>query len=617
MRIKSTVLVLALVSLGIAATAGVAAGQSGANACEFPYDSDDQLRDTVTTTGVDEKPETIVTGAPSVTQIVWEMGLQDRVVGVSNPENVGYLNGVRGKTDVGSAVNSSTFSFESDFPVNVGEANNGNPPDLLIGELNVFGLESGLDPFSDVYDYHWFEAGSSFGEIENTVRDVGRMTGECEASENVIDEFRGDIREVESTVAGRDPVSVLYTTPTDGGAFVPGNGTFIHDMITTAGGKNIYAEVGIEGFKPIEDETSVAAVLGQNPDWIVVLDTDPTVPRNDLYNATTAVQEDQILVVDADLIQQSGPRVTTPLKRMARSFHPEAFGPTDNDGPSYTEPFTGDVGETTTATLSAVGEVSVAEFDSGPVESVEVGVATEGDVSVSVTETGDAPGKALKRVTIEVPEEARGAEGTVRFNIDSETLEEAGLPSEDLVVVKDEGGWIPLDTTAIEAETGTRLIAGTPGYSDFAVVASTEPVVSVDASVDDGVVRLSAADSYDEYGEITRYNWTVDGASYEGESIDVESDGGEATLVVTNDAGLSNETTVEFSVDSAEETVDEQVQDGNETEADGTEEETDEVESDEEGGNETSGDSGGEGLPGFTAVAALVAVVAAAVVSRR
>ena len=112
MRLRTAVLAVALVSMAAVATAGVAAAQTG-DECSFPYDGDDQLRDSITTTGVDEKPETVVTGAPSVTQILWEMGLQDRVVGVSNQDSVDYLEGVDEKTDVGSAVNSSTFAFDS------------------------------------------------------------------------------------------------------------------------------------------------------------------------------------------------------------------------------------------------------------------------------------------------------------------------------------------------------------------------------------------------------------------------------------------------------------------------------------------------------------------------
>jgi len=614
MRLRTAVLAVALVSMAAVATAGVAAAQTG-DECSFPYDGDDQLRDSITTTGVDEKPETVVTGAPSVTQILWEMGLQDRVVGVSNQDSVDYLEGVDEKTDVGSAVNSSTFAFDSSFPVEVGEADGGSSPDLLIGALNVFGLEDGLEPYGDVYDYHWFVGSGDFGDIEDTVRDVGRMTGECEAAENVVEEFRGEITKVETSVGGREPVSVLYTAPTEGTAFVPGNGTFIHDIITTAGGENIYAELGIEGFKQIEDETSVNAVVGENPDWIVLPGGGPEdVPNTDLYNDTTAVREDQVLVVNPDYVQQSAPRVTVPLGRMARSFHPEAFanpGDGGGDGGSGRLEAPDGSGDGLTVSVSVVDDVSRAEFEDGPVETVELGAAVEGDVTVRSLNASSAPGTPLTRFSVTVPEEARDSPGTVRLRADGSSLDEAGVSSEELVVVKlGDGPPTPLNTTAFDTEAGVTVVADTPGFSEFAVVASTPPRAVAEASAENGSVTLSASGSYDVHGEVVGYDWTVGDETHEVESVTVETDADEATLTVTNDAGLTNGTAVELpgvngTARDDEET--EETNDGNRSEVEGDESGTD---------GETDGEDDGEGLPGFTAVAALVALVAALALRR-
>lgn len=613
MRRELTVAVLVLV--GLAVLAGVGAAQD-AEVCDFPYETEGAFGTTV----VEEEPERVVTLAPSVTQVVWELEAQDKVVGVSNTQFVQYLEGIDEFPDVGSA-------FDPSFPERVVAQN----PDHVIGALltpdQANALENaGLQFFS-------FPPRKGFDGIARKVEEVGRQLGKCDKADEVVGEFRRDVDRVETAVEGEPRPTVLYRIPQQG-AFVPGKGTFINDIIATAGGENAYAEEGLEGFVRIpSDETEAEIVLEQDPDWIVLLDTDDPVPENDLYNGTTAVQEDQILTVDANLIQQAAPRVTTPLERMARAFHPDEFKEDDGDGTSRRR-LGGDEGEEppqgTEAVVSSItvaDGVSLAEFRTGPVRAVELSVETEGEVTVSTVEVGDAPGLPLQRVTIDVPDVARDAPGTVRMSVERGLLENASVPTDALVVVRKEadGGWSALDTTTFETDDGVTLVAEAPGFSDFAVVASTEPTPVVDVSVtnaDTGTVALDASASSDEYGEVVGYSWAVGDETYEGETVEVTAeDGDEVRLTVTNDAGLSATATetVEFADEEETDESGERVSgedeeqssaesdEGGEDGTNASEEDTTTPEGDEDEGED---EGGGEGLPGFTAVAALVALIA-------
>lgn len=620
---REKLLILAVVVVGLLALSGVASGQTadpdgvdvGEVECEFPFEPGDGLRASVTSSGVEEKPDTLVTASPSVSQIVWEMGIEDRVVGVGSRSFSQYLDGINDERIDDITVFAADSSFDEEaFIQDVSQADNGEPADVAIGALFVTGLDQ-VENWPDSFERHWFFTSESFEDIQKKVLDIGSMTGECEAAEEVVEDMQDTIDRVERSVEFRDEPVVMFGAPSEGqDNFVPVEGTFKHDIITTAGGENVYATIGMEdedGLEQLIGDEKVAEALSEDPDWIVLAGQGPeAIPDEgvdgDLYSQTTAVQEDQILTVDQNFISQDGPRVVIPLERMARAFHPGAFtdettsigggGSGESDG--LPEPDI-DVEEVTQRLSPVDDDVSRAEFSDGPVDAVEINAEVEGDVTSSVVDTGDAPGAPVQRVSITVPEEARESSGTVRFLVDSDRLEAADVPADDLLAVKDDGGWMPLDTTTLETDDGVTVVADTPSFSDFAVVASTPPVALVDASAEDGTVTLSAADSYDEYGEVVGYEWTVEDEEYDGETVEVEADEGQATLTVTNDAGLTNETTVEFSVD--EETSED------ETEAE--EDEEDDDIADDEPAEE-------EGLPGFTAVAALVALISFALVRR-
>jgi hypothetical protein len=289
---------------------------------------------------------------------------------------------------------------------------------------------------------------------------------------------------------------------------------------------------------------------------------------------------------------------------MARSFHPEAFadpGDGGGDGGSGRLEAPDGTGDGLTASVSVADDVSRAEFEDGPVETVELGAAVEGDVTVRSLDASSAPGTPLTRFSVTVPEEARDSPGTVRLRADGSALDGAGVSSEELVVVKlGDGPPTPLNTTTFDTEAGVTVVADTPGFSEFAVVASTPPRAVAEASAENGSVTLSASGSYDVHGEVVGYGWTVGDETHEGESVTVETDADEAALTVTNDAGLTNGTAVELPGVN-----------GTARDGEGTEETNDgnRSEGDESG---TDGEDDGEGLPGFTAVAALAALVALA-----
>ena len=242
-------------------------------------------------------------------------------------------------------------------------------------------------------------------------------------------------------------------------------------------------------------------------------------------------------------------------------------------------------------TESVSGSASVQEFDSEP------------------DDTGDSPGEAVTVSEISVPEEVEDQPATVRMSVATERLASMDVDAGELRINRfSDGEWQQLETSVVE-ETNEEVVvsAETPGFSYFALSAVSEPsaALAVDpasASVGEEIT-LDATDSENEHGEITSYEWAVDGESLDGETATVSlSEAGEyeVELTVENDAGETDTATRTVTVES-----DSEPSDSGSNTADGS--------SDSDSGPT---DEPAE-LPGFGAGVALVALLAAAFVAVR
>ncbi|QLD84945.1 ABC transporter substrate-binding protein [Natronomonas halophila] len=315
----SALLVVSLVGF---AAAPAAASHGGDTAdCEFPLTVTD---DTGTGVTLDEPAETVVALDAASAQTFWEVNASDRVVGMPVRSYTEYLNGSRNRTavlnDDGSVNVETVVELDADLVVAPNYVQNATIQQLRDANQTVYRA-----PFE-----------SSFEAIYAKTELYGHFVGNCEAGARTADETRNEVESIREAVSGEDSPRVLYYFY----GTVAGEGTFIGDMVETAGGTNLAAEAGITSFQQISDET----IVEQNPDWIVSTDDTGAINTSrEPFQTTTAVQNDQVLRVDADLVSQAAPRVVEPLRVMAEAFHPEAFA----EG-TETETATGS--ETATAT---------------------------------------------------------------------------------------------------------------------------------------------------------------------------------------------------------------------------------------------------------------------------
>jgi len=338
--------VIVVVGLAVAGVGPAAASHGTADDCSFPVTVTDASGTEVT---LAEAPSSVVALQPSAAQTMWEIGAQDKVVGMPKNAFTSYLNDTEDKTNVvgdrSAVLQEQVVSLDADLVI---------APNITPSETVASLRDSG----QTVY---YVNESTSLADVYRKTLVMGHLVGACDGAQRRADAMRSEVESIGETVAGQEPPKVLYAL---GGGFTAGNGTFIHELITAAGGENIAATAGISGYATISQEV----IVQQNPDWIVIPEG-RALPSGDAVNSTTAIQQNQVVRVNANYMNQPAPRNTIPLRQMAEAFHPDAFtSPTPTATPTATATQTVTATETTeqTATATATDAGTETPGESGP-----------------------------------------------------------------------------------------------------------------------------------------------------------------------------------------------------------------------------------------------------------
>lgn len=288
-----------------------AAGAFDANAtqdaveCEYPLTLTDATGEEVT---VDEEPESVVALQPSDAQTTFEIGAEDKVVGMPVSQYTDYLD-AGDRTDITeddgtTVVAERVIDLEPDVVI---AANTATFQDGLIEQLRDAGLT--------VYVY---DSASSIDEIQEQTQVAGQLTGECEGAQETVDWMNERIDAYESAV-GEEDRPLGYFAMGDG--YTPGNNTFQHEMLTVAGLENVALRADIDGWGTISDEV----VVEEDPEWIVHPDWAEEPPVAESVQGTTAYENENFVAVNDNYVNQPAPRIVLAIEEIIEAVHPETY----------------------------------------------------------------------------------------------------------------------------------------------------------------------------------------------------------------------------------------------------------------------------------------------------
>jgi len=263
------------------------------------------------------QPQRIISTAPSVTEILYALGLGDRVVGVTTFCH--YPPEAMKKTKIGDYVNPNLEVIAS------------LKPDLVIVQTNPVRLGERLHALH----LHILEIDQQNIEaIYASIRRVGDVTGVAGNATRLIDSIRGGLDAVRVNSAGLKATRVMFVIgrlPNRlDGLTVVGNASFLNEVIQIAGGENVFRDA-----MAAYPRVSLEEVIARSPDVILDMgdmsDTAGVTAEHKrdvvaLWNrvgTVKAVREHRVFAIASDIYVVPGPRVMDAAREIFGMLHPE------------------------------------------------------------------------------------------------------------------------------------------------------------------------------------------------------------------------------------------------------------------------------------------------------
>jgi len=267
------------------------------------------------TVNIEEVPETIISLAPSNTEILYALGLEDKVVGVT--EYCSYPEAAQDKPKIGGF---NTVDIERVVEIQ---------PDLILATnihkdetipaLEGLGLTViGLNP-------------KNLDEVLEAITLIGKCTGSEDEASSLVAEMSNRIEAVTDetdNLPAAQRLRVFYVT-WHNPLMTVGSGALHNELIQLAGGTNIFQD--LTGDYP---KISLEAVIEANPQVIITgigMGTGKDLPFEFISTETRLEDVDarinnRLYAITNDLVSRSGPRTVDALEQLAKMIHPEIFG---------------------------------------------------------------------------------------------------------------------------------------------------------------------------------------------------------------------------------------------------------------------------------------------------
>ncbi len=255
-------------------------------------------------------PKRIVSLAPNITEILFCLGLDEEVVGVSIHCN--YPEKVKSRVRVGSYISidfERVISLKPDLILATGAGN----PKEVVERFNTLGFPT----------YVIFP--KRFDGVLQSIRHIGQVVGKEKDALRVIESMNQRRERIVHLTGGLSRPKVFLQVG-DSPIVTVGRGSFGDDLIRLAGGENVagreremYPRLGREDILKRSPEVILISSMNPNGDYERIF------REWERWKMIPAVKQGRIHLINSDLIDRPSPRIIDGLEEMARLLHPETF----------------------------------------------------------------------------------------------------------------------------------------------------------------------------------------------------------------------------------------------------------------------------------------------------
>ncbi len=263
----------------------------------------------------ERSPQRIICGSPAVAEIVFALDCGERVAGVSDYTT--YPSEALDVAKIGGWMNPSRERLLR------------LKPDLIITQ----GQHPALAAFANEYDIRFHSVNlDDLDNILKSMAEIAEKLGAAERGAELVSSMTGAIAGLSERIEPVETVSVMLVmgrTPGNlGGIATVGPRTFIDELITLAGGSNIFQDA--TGPYP---QISKESLLTRAPEVIIEVHSPglPAAARRMLlddwhtFDTVPAVANKRIYLIEEQLLLIPGPRVVEAAEHLARLIHPDRF----------------------------------------------------------------------------------------------------------------------------------------------------------------------------------------------------------------------------------------------------------------------------------------------------
>jgi iron complex transport system substrate-binding protein len=250
-----------------------------------------------------EPAQRIVSLSPHITEILFDAGAGDRLVGAV--EYSDYPPAAKAVKRIGTY---TSLDLESIVALK---------PDLVIGWLT--GNSHGeVEPLTRMGIPLFWSEPDRIEDVATTLEQFGKLAGTSNVAEPAAAAYRARLADLRQRFSARPPVRTFYQIWDDPPITV-GHSQIIGSAIQLCGGINIFGEL-----TPMAPVVSVEAVLAADPEVIVASGMDETRPAwLDMWRRwpqLTAVVRDNLFFIPPDLMQRNTPRLLDGAEQLCRDF---------------------------------------------------------------------------------------------------------------------------------------------------------------------------------------------------------------------------------------------------------------------------------------------------------
>ncbi len=255
-------------------------------------------------------PKRIVSLAPNITEILFSLGLDEEIVGVSIHCN--FPEKAKTKVRVGSYISldfEKITSLKPDLIIATGAGNTRQ----MVDRLEKLGFQT-----YTIYP-------KNFNDILKSIDHIGEVVNREKEARGIIEGLRKRSQRVIELTKGLSRPKVFIQIG-DAPIVTVGKGSFADDLIRLAGGENI---AGKE--KEVYPRFGMEEILKRSPEVIVISSMNPKGDYQKIleewnrWKTIPAVKNGRIHLIDSDLLDRPSPRIIEGLEELARVLHPEKF----------------------------------------------------------------------------------------------------------------------------------------------------------------------------------------------------------------------------------------------------------------------------------------------------